>query len=625
MPNTSIVRLGCLWKFINGRTSSELHFWRMVWSASPRYTMLSGLLGVGRGAAAWGLIIAVAHVVGAVTSRQSTVWEWLAIAAGCLIAEPLVTTWQETSTATIQAKFTEQQALLLADIALSPHGIGHLEDDHTVMRLDEISGHVRSQFGLNVMSAVWSGVGSASVGVAGFIAVGGWSWWAAVLALIAYRATATAWTAYLNVVVADVMEGGGPDRRRANYLRGLPLAASAGKEVRVFGLTQWLVGRYRSAWAQAQAGTLTRRQPAWRRSIIVASLSLVMLTCVLVALGRAAWTGSASVVTFVTVLQGIARMQGLGAQGDNNVQSKRARSYEWELRQLRHEHGLSARLGEATRPASADVDGQGSAGPLPISVADARFAYPRSAKPVFEHLNLDIPAAQSVAIVGLNGAGKSTLVKLLCGLYRVDKGSITIGEADPGVDDDIRRRVAVVFQDFVRYPLTLRDNVAIAPLAAARLPASAVDSLAAEALTEAAGDAVLHRLDGVWETILDPSLGGTDLSGGEWQRIAIARSLAAVQAGAGLLVLDEPTAALDVRSEAQIFRRILAVTRGVTTILVSHRLSSVRHVDRIVVLDSGVIVEDGTHEELLAIGGRYAELFALQASRFTHEPMGSDD
>jgi ATP-binding cassette subfamily B protein len=147
-----------------------------------------------------------------------------------------------------------------------------------------------------------------------------------------------------------------------------------------------------------------------------------------------------------------------------------------------------------------------------------------------------------------------------------------------------------------------------------------------KALLDAAGSHVLERLDGDWNAILSSEFeGGTDLSGGQWQRVALARALAAVGGGAGVLVLDEPTAALDVRAEAEIFERFLSVTHGVTTILVSHRLSTVRHAERIVVLDgeTGRVSEDGSHEELMALGGAYAEMFALQARRFAAERGGA--
>ena len=167
-----------------------------------------------------------------------------------------------------------------------------------------------------------------------------------------------------------------------------------------------------------------------------------------------------------------------------------------------------------------------------------------------------------------------------------------------------RRASTAVFQDFIRFELPLRDNVA---------PAGAPDEVVRAAL-EAAGAANLAALDTVLARGYD---GGTDLSGGQWQRVALARALCAVQLGAGVVLLDEPTAQLDVRGEAEIFERILAATRHCTTILISHRFSTVRQADRICVLEHGRVVELGTHDELMALGGRYRTMFDLQAQRFS--------
>jgi len=163
-----------------------------------------------------------------------------------------------------------------------------------------------------------------------------------------------------------------------------------------------------------------------------------------------------------------------------------------------------------------------------------------------------------------------------------------------------------VFQDFIRLELPLRDNVA---------PTGAPDGVILEAL-EAAGAVKLARLDTVLSRAYE---GGTDLSGGQWQRVALARALCAVKMGAGVVILDEPTAQLDVRGEAEIFQRLLAATRHCTTILISHRFSTVRHADRICVLEKGKVVELGTHDELMALGGRYRTMFDLQAQRFGAE------
>jgi ABC-type multidrug transport system fused ATPase/permease subunit len=270
---------------------------------------------------------------------------------------------------------------------------------------------------------------------------------------------------------------------------------------------------------------------------------------------------------------------------------------------------FEASMAQAGRLAS----GRRGAAGLPardIRFRDVSFAYPGGAA-VLEGFDLTIPAGSSLAIVGQNGAGKTTLAKLLCRLYDPQGGAIEIDGTDLRALDlqEWRSQLTAVFQDFIRFEWPLRDNVA---------PGGAPDHVILDAL-EAAGAASLTRLDTVLARGYD---GGTDLSGGQWQRVALARALAAVRVGAGVVLLDEPTAQLDVRGEAEIFERILAATRRCTTILISHRFSTVRKADRICVLEHGNVVELGTHDELIALNGRYRTMFDLQAERFVEDEEG---
>jgi ABC-type multidrug transport system fused ATPase/permease subunit len=265
------------------------------------------------------------------------------------------------------------------------------------------------------------------------------------------------------------------------------------------------------------------------------------------------------------------------------------------------------RLEPAMAPAGALASGTAPASGLPghaIRFHDVTFAYPEG-RPVLDGFDLTIPAGSSLAIVGQNGAGKTTLAKLLCRLYDPQSGAIEVDGTDVRSFDleSWRSRVTAVFQDFIRFELPMRDNVA---------PGGAPDDIIEEALRDA-GAENLAALD----TILARGYeNGTDLSGGQWQRVALARALCAVKLGAGVVLLDEPTAQLDVRGESEIFDRILQSTRDCTTILISHRFSTVRHADRICVLEHGKVVELGTHDELMSQRGRYFTMFDLQAKRF---------
>jgi ATP-binding cassette subfamily B protein len=291
------------------------------------------------------------------------------------------------------------------------------------------------------------------------------------------------------------------------------------------------------------------------------------------------------------------------------------------------------RVGELETSLSAAVSGL--AGSLPVAgtglpvrevrFEEVRFRYPGADRDVFGGLDLVLRAGQSTALVGINGAGKTTLVKLLARLHDPVSGRILVDGTDLSLlrPTEWQRQVAVVFQDFAHYPLSFAENIGfgspsflsdVAGLSDAARRAGALDVLSG--LSGLSGPSGLSG----WDTVLSRSYdGGVDLSGGQWQRIALARALFAVRHGATILVLDEPTAWLDARGEADFFDRFLEITEGTTTLIISHRFSTVRRADHICVLDEGRVLEEGDHESLIAAGRRYAELFGLQAARFASD------
>jgi len=237
------------------------------------------------------------------------------------------------------------------------------------------------------------------------------------------------------------------------------------------------------------------------------------------------------------------------------------------------------------------------------------FRYPGREEWALRDVDLFIPEGQSIALVGHNGAGKTTIIKLLAGLYEPTEGRVFLDGRDLHDWDlaALRRRIGVIFQDFNRYQLSLRENVGFGD--SRRLEDIAlVDS----AVTQGGADAVVTSLPAGLETGLGHWFkGGVELSGGQWQKVALARAF--MRSEADILVLDEPTAALDAEAEHAVFERFRALTQGRTTVLISHRFPTVRMADRILVLDAGKIVEDGTHDALVAADARYAHMFALQA------------
>lgn len=392
--------------------------------------------------------------------------------------------------------------------------------------------------------------------------------------------------------------------RRAEYLRDLALTPAAAKELRVWGMLDWLIGRFEGAWQSAMTPVWKARNysPAFTLGVGVVSAVINFGSYGLLAL--AASKGDISLGALAIFTQAVSNAGVFAAFDDSNA---------------------SLMFGALAVPKVLDLEqrleNENSAAKIPAPVVSrtiqfeaVRFRYPHASSDAVGPLDLNITAGHSLAIVGDNGAGKSTLVKLLCGLYEPTDGRMTVDGIGLNTVDPVswQNQIGVLFQDFARYHLPARDNVALR----ASGGENELELLRAAAERAGALD-LIESLPNGWDTVLSSQYsGGVDLSGGQWQRVALARAMYAVQCGAQVLVLDEPTAALDARAEAELYDRFLEITAGLTTILISHRFSTVRRAERIVVLRDGQIREDGSHDELMAVGGLYSEMFLLQAARF---------
>ena len=401
-----------------------------------------------------------------------------------------------------------------------------------------------------------------------------------------------------------------PERRQLDYLRYIGASDISAKELKLFGLSDFLVDRYDRLSNDFYEAN---KRLAIRRSFV---------STLLAAVGTLGYYGAYGVIIYLTVI-GYRSPAGLFTIG---VLTFLAGSFRQSrdliqrvLLSLSQVFEQSLYLDDLFSFLAVEPRIQRNAGalqvPVPIRTGvvfeNVGFRYPGSERWAVRGLDFSLAPGERIALVGENGAGKTTLVKLLARLYDPVEGRILLD----GVDlreydvDSVRRNVGVIFQDFVRYDFVLRENIAVGNIAA-REDEPRIETAAQRSLA----DTVAARLAGRYDQMLGRRFdNGVDLSGGEWQKVALAR---AYMRDAQLLILDEPTAALDARAEYEVFLRFSELTAGRMAVLISHRFSTVRMADRILVLQGGELVEQGTHEALVAQGGLYAELFHLQAAGY---------
>jgi ATP-binding cassette subfamily B protein len=395
-----------------------------------------------------------------------------------------------------------------------------------------------------------------------------------------------------------------PERRELDYVRQVAASAETAKEVKIFGLHRFLIDRYVEL---ATSFFRANREIAVRRAVWGGVLTAVSTIAYYFAYAYIVWRtlhGEFSIGNLTFLAGSFLRLRGLLEQLLMGFSSVAGQAL--YLDDLFSFFEIKPEINSPEKPR-----------PFPVPIREGftfeavGFRYPGAERWAVRDLSFHLKAGEVLALVGENGAGKTTIVKLLSRLYDPDEGRILLDGHDLKDYDlfELRRNIGVIFQDFVRFHLTAADNIAVG-----RIDARGDRERIVQAAERSLADEVIAKLPERYDQVIGKRFKrGIDLSGGEWQKIAIAR---AYMRDAQLLILDEPTAALDARAEFEVFQRFKELSAGKTAVLISHRFSSVRMADRIVVLGEGKVEDIGTHAELLARGGRYAELFELQAAGY---------
>jgi ATP-binding cassette subfamily B protein len=398
--------------------------------------------------------------------------------------------------------------------------------------------------------------------------------------------------------------------RRMQYMVSLVTTDSFAKEVKLFGLGQYFIERYRLiavAFYESQRSQLVRR---YMTGFLLGNLSTIVTSITYLYIALQAIAGRMSLGSLTAYTQAAVQVQ----NSIQSVLSGFSGMYEHNL-YLNNLVELMSRepsmpIAEKPVPVPQPLRGE-------IRFDHVSFAYPGAEQMALNDLSFTVTAGETLAVVGRNGAGKTTLFKLICRLYDPLEGRILIDGIDIRDFDPVqlRRQIGAMFQDYVDYQATASENIGLG-----NVPEIANRDAVVEASKQAGSDELIATLPAGYDTALGKWFdAGVNLSGGEWQKVALARSF--MRDDARILLLDEPTSALDAQAEFDLFERLHSLTHGRTAVYISHRFSTVRRADRIVFLEHGRLVEEGTHEELMRLDGRYARLFRMQAAAYTGEEI----
>jgi ATP-binding cassette subfamily B protein len=606
--------------------SPRVRVLRLLWETSPLLTLMMGLFVladgflpivalVALGRATGRIPAAVTHGLGSASGRSLLIGLGIGTAAYAfsLLRSPA----EDLLSAHASAVMATGMQRRLAEAVCAPTGVEHLEDSAVLDQLASASGELSTSRPADAPMALASAFGDRLSGFSACVVLASFRWYIGLAFFLGWSLLRPPLRRLL-AERATLVRRATPELRHSWYYLGCSYRPAFAKEIRVFGLGRWILDRHRDKW-------LTGMEPPWRqmrhfrnRALLFSVVVAAMYAAGAGLLAVAAWhhdIGLGTVAVMLPMLPSTMQVGGVSA-ADVTLESMLASVPDLDelVSRLRGPAADSGAASAAGRPARS------------IRFEAVGYRYPGGGRPVYEGLDLELTAGRSLALVGANGAGKTTLVTLLARLREPAGGRITVDGTDLR-DLDARgwqRQVAVVNQDFGRYPLSARENVAFRDLTADGLSADFDEAALERAAAQADALEFVRALPHGWDTICAPGYhGGTDLSGGQWQRLALARALYAAARGARVLVLDEPTAQLDIRAEAAFYNRFLELTSGLTTMVISHRFATVRRAERIAVLEGGRITELGSHAELVAAGGGYAEMFAMQAARFTEATRDS--
>ncbi len=587
------------------------HALQLVWATSRLLTlMLAGLTlvaGLLPAAVAWLGALIVDSVVAGMATHEATgevvsgpVLRWVMVEAGLVVAMAAVQRGLSASQSLLRAQLGHRGNVMILEKALTLE-LRHFEDSEFYDKLTRARREASSRplsLVNRTFGVVQNGISLTSYAVL-LWALSPW----AVLLLVGAGLPAFVAEAKFSGDAFRLFRWRSPETRKQIYLESVIASDDYAKEVKLFGLGPRLLEQYREIFHMlyGEDRRLTLRRTVWGFGLGLVGTAAFY--------GAYAWIGIEAVAGTITLGQMTMYLL-LFKQGQSAVSASLSSiggMYEDNL----YLSNLYEYLEQEVPPAA----GQAIEGPRPgdgVRFEDVSFTYPGVDRPAVEGVSFHLRPGQALALVGENGSGKTTLIKLLTRLYLPTGGRILVDGRDIREWDEaaLRRRVGVIFQDFARYQLPVGQNVGAGDVEAfddeARWADAATAGMAAPFIEEFPDR--YHTQLGRWFA------NGRELSGGQWQKIALSRAF--MRSSADVLVLDEPTAAMDAEAEAQVFEHVRGLSRDKMAVLISHRFSTVRMADHIVVLDHGKVVEQGTHHELLARGGRYARLFELQAAGY---------